>query len=764
MFSTRLFCSLLIVASTAAEITFESEHVLTICDAFTVRHTRRGEVIPECPLHLPPANDFFDHLKASVYEKKCFANTTVSESSLENMTIERGVLILKQLVDSAQYLLEQMMVSFIQAAEDVSGFRPVENDWNPRVYSVLAGVCFLFFHLTARSRTDRLLLSLLLALLTSVVFYFAHLYYRNWFVMSLLIAVALFVGSRFYVRTWLPALSALTFIHLLLPLSGFVVRLVVEIQLLFGPIICQVMNIGSILVRIVCLIGLYIDEKLLVIKVILLPFYQTFISLFDQNDRHVELVESIKKSVIDMTTGLLSSADFKNTSAAQLNAMLIDRFRCLCVNATISWYSACPVLFGRSCASLVDQTELSKVDKGLEVAGQWLTGLILPSLKGTPQKTLSKQLCQPIANSACRAMNVTEYCTPNQILYGQAYQSFSTAVENLRETVLFQPWLRFNFTSYDSIPAVGRNFSLDSDWIWIGRYIVSFLLVGSALVLLIRAFILAFLFVRQYRIDFNFFVSSGRKWWINLARLKLLLKVIAFFFMERATQWTHEMLQKIRFSVPERGEARLAFNVQGNGTLATIVRSVLGSFTIQSKYCTQADTSFCNTPLFTVSWPTWISLFSLSALYFLGVGLLENKANIVMSRVCDLLFHHYSHQKKEIIFKLTREEDQRRRLVISVLVDEALSTSRPENNRRILHFYRQTRHCCWYRFVPTVIQSMIADYKCQVDCLVCQICFQKEMTTRFRCKTLLFCDECRPYLKRCPCGRDICRDGVKIEI
>ena len=126
----------------------------------------------------------------------------------------------------------------------------------------------------------------------------------------------------------------------------------------FGPMLSLVINGFSILIHVVCLIGLYIDEKFLIFKVLLLPLYQTFLSLFDHNDRHSEFVDSIRQSVDDMTTGLLSSTDFKNKSVQQLNEMLASRMRKLCTNVTTSWYKSCPVLFARSCTAYVNQTQL----------------------------------------------------------------------------------------------------------------------------------------------------------------------------------------------------------------------------------------------------------------------------------------------------------------------------------------------------------------------------------------------------------------------
>jgi hypothetical protein len=86
MLTAIVLCLWLIVFS-ASEINYESEHVLTVCDAFTIWHTQKGDPIPECP-QLPLAIGFFDNLTGKVYEKQCEANVSTSNSVQANL-IER---------------------------------------------------------------------------------------------------------------------------------------------------------------------------------------------------------------------------------------------------------------------------------------------------------------------------------------------------------------------------------------------------------------------------------------------------------------------------------------------------------------------------------------------------------------------------------------------------------------------------------------------------------------------------------------------------
>ena len=136
--------------------------------------------------------------------------------------------------------------------------------------------------------------------------------------------------------------------------------------------------------------------------------------------------------------------------------------------------------------------------------------------------------------------------------------------------------------------------------------------------------------------------------WRTAINIKLLVKVLLFFLSECVVRWTPEDLQKIQFFEPEQEDAGLAFNVQGNGTIARIMHSVLGGFSLQSKYCTKADSSVCITPFFTVGWwSTWVSLFTLTGLYVL-TGLYQNKSDYFMCRLCDRLIYRIQQKRIEM--------------------------------------------------------------------------------------------------------------------
>ncbi|EFX79677.1 hypothetical protein DAPPUDRAFT_104203 [Daphnia pulex] len=222
--------------------------------------------------------------------------------------------------------------------------------------------------------------------------------------------------------------------------------------------------------------------------------------------------------------------------------------------------------------------------------------------------------------------------------------------------------------------------------------------------------------------------------------VRLIIKVMFCFWFEQSAKYLHHLLMNIQFVVPNYGSARFVFNVQGDGIFAVLMRAVLGGFSLESKYCKIADTSACNTAFIPVDWRTWVMLFLLAFFYFL-IGLYQSKSDYIMCRICDFLIPKRGEERTEVTLEEINEERRKRSVVVEKLADEEIKHpcfDRGQNDA-IISFYQPRR---WYhRFMPTLILSLIAHWKLGVDSILCQICGQDIITGRFRCKTLLFCEE-----------------------
>ena len=103
-------------------------------------------------------------------------------------------------------------------------------------------------------------------------------------------------------------------------------------------------------------------------------------------------------------------------------------------------------------------------------------------------------------------------------------------------------------------------------------------------------------------------------------------------------------------------------------------------------------------------------------------------------------------------------------------------------NEKIIRFYRNRRP--YYRYLPLFVWNMIAFFRYRVTDTNCQICAQNLICARYlleylsrvrstlncwifyryRCNTILFCDECRNHLTRCPCRLSDCGSLTPVPI
>lgn len=205
-------------------------------------------------------------------------------------------------------------------------------------------------------------------------------------------------------------------------------------------------------------------------------------------------------------------------------------------------------------------------------------------------------------------------------------------------------------------------------------------------------------------------------------------------------------MQQIRFVVPERGSTRFTFQVQGDGTIAAILRFLFGGLDISSKYCKLADASACVPgPYQPVSLISWCVLFILAILHALVFSL--SRSDDVMCHICDLFLMPEIGRKRENIFREKRLGRLRKiGNLIRTMAAERIPLIDLDNNRLLVEF-------CSHRFVPEIVQSLATHLQSgsqlKNTSLACQICYLYSIEWMYKCGTLLFCDNCRFHLLPC---------------
>lgn len=251
--------------------------------------------------------------------------------------------------------------------------------------------------------------------------------------------------------------------------------------------------------------------------------------------------------------------------------------------------------------------------------------------------------------------------------------------------------------------------------------------------------------------------------------ISLLLQAVLALSVERLSKALHAEISRIKFRVNTYGDSRFVFDIQGEGIIAVLFRLLLGGFIIHTSICGTADTARCEGGFLENDLATWITIFALAA-FFAVHGMFKQKSNLILSRMCDFIDpvmarkradHCIGVLEKErdlmgfITDKFAEEELQRRKMVaLSSKCDEPVY--RKAKVVRLLRFYRNPRP--YYRFLPVIALSIIAHVKYDVDDIMCMICSQGLIVGRYSCNTLLFCEDCRAHLKKCPCDISSCNN------
>jgi hypothetical protein len=758
---------------------------MTVCDIHRITISSKGEPIPECD-ELPPPGDFFSVSSRTVWEMPC-DETSDDEPINRRPTIwDRSIRALHWLLEGVQDKIRSLGNILLLAIEDVTRLSLITRKWN--VYWFLVGSlgCSLLFFVQGLylSRAGKIIYNIILNVLIgfamSAAFYMVHLYFENVYVMAVFVAIAIFALTPWYPKLYLSAIGVLTSMELLIPLFGFCIMQIFETQLFFGPVLSIFINCGSIAIHLICLAGMYIDEKLILVKVFLLPFFRMFQKVLGLSDKNRQEIEFMKESA-----HLLNAEIFKTfgevapspmSTWAQWDKAFTDVLQKACKLKQSEWKEACEPFIRDAC-----RTETFNLGPLVDFIA------------------LVTDTCFNLGYYSClrlRNLNVDEICSMKlneTTALGAAFAHYQEALNTLAREIIIDPLVpKVN----NDILEMTAGFDLfAAKWTWWLRHFISWGMAGLCLSIVMLSIVYAIIFLVKYRRNLYFcnnYLSRAitERWNVNLSRrekgryftsftrvifdymyilytypsrfaesIRLICKVMFCFWFEQSAKYLHHLLMNIQFVVPNYGSARFVFNVQGDGLFASLMRAVLGGFSLESKYCKIADSSACNTAFVPVDWRTWLMLFLLAIFYFM-IGLYQSKSDYLMCRLSDFLIPKRGEERAEVILEEIEEERRKRSVIVMALAKEELTDSccNRDQNDLIISFYKPRR---WYhRFMPTAVLSIIAHFKFGIENIMCQVCLRDVIFARHRCRSLLFCEECKYHLTNCPCGSELCKDGL----
>ena len=273
-------------------VSVDTEHIFTVCNGMSITHSRRGDIVPTCD-HLPSTGeDFFRSIANN-------RNFSVDGCHSSNRTdgddvVERNLAILKRGVDVLRKRLRHFVgVLRRQLLPQSTPLDTIANGWDWRIHLVASSIISALFHLRRLFGIDvtSYLVGIVLGFGTGSVYYSIYLFYNDTRLLLIYVLIGLISASPLYRESRLRSISSMTWLQLLLPLSALWLYNTFETHLFFGPILSCVLNGALMLLHLLCLVMLYVDERLTVVKVLLMPFYRIFQDAVTGNQAALVLFE-----------------------------------------------------------------------------------------------------------------------------------------------------------------------------------------------------------------------------------------------------------------------------------------------------------------------------------------------------------------------------------------------------------------------------------------------------------------------------------------
>lgn len=784
-----LILAMTVVHVTAAEnwnTTIDASTIFQVCDIHDVKITFGNNTPPYCP-KLPvvrSAGDFFNQNRA-VFEVKCTDQTQDEPQSRRPTVWDRSVRALHSLVSGVRSKIEAFTAFAASAALDIAEASLITRRWHVFWYFIASSTVSAIFFCQGFtiSRPGKLkfniVLNIIIGFLLTATFYCCHLYFYNVWMMGVLAAIALFCFSPIYPSTYLSGLGLFTLIELFIPMLGMLARFYLNTNLFFGPFLSLVINLGGLLVQSLCFVALYIDEKLMVVKLFFLPFYQICQRIFTSSQRAGQTVRLMQSEAESITRSIFTAMDISPpddlTGLQRIDKAMTDALSMACKTRTMRFMGVCYSFVRKQCLETA-----WNVDPMAYVVATFMCGnAALESCSVMRSKTVDQ------LDSFCRVQN--------QSAFGFVYNSLQEQLNDLHRQIVIDPLAPK--VNPDILEATTGFDLLAASWTWWVARALRWGMAAFCLAVLFVAFIQAVSFLYKYYSDVYFcnnylsYTKIEEEWRIKLTRkeqtkyygsfaqavwdlilfiyrqpqrysqsVRPLVYTLVCWSVEKLAFKVHQLMDCMNFVVPELGDSRFTFNVQGSGMLALQLRLILGGFSIQSKYCKVVDSYACKTAFLPVDWQEYMKLLTVAFFYF-AIGVFQSRSDYLMCRLADFFIPSQGEKRAEVILEDILFERQKRMKIISNMAIEEFEDPvfDKTQNDLIIRFYLPRR---WYhRFFPTLGLQLIAYFVYGIDNILCQVCGSSIVEARFRCRNLLMCEECVMYVRQCPCGSDLCKDN-----
>ena len=794
-------------ANKTANTTFYHESITNVCSTMKIETVHAGQPIPFCkglPDRREDALDprpFFEEVERKwLWEQKCEDKSSDEPEARDQPALQASFEQVTAVMDTIKVGLEAVETMLINIAADVSRFSLVAKNWNwfwfipmSLAMSVLYFVVGLFVvqnnDKVWRSVFTNFIAGFVLITVYSIETLYLKKYTANYSgtLMTGFGIYSFISQTPFFRETPFSGLGTSILIHLLIPIAGTLAYAKFNTTFFFGPVISIIINVSQIILHILCLFWLFIDEKLIIVKTLFLPLIQTFQNLVKESEKSQTEIDMMRQANENMTLDIFNSFEYEGdvqlSDVQALDKALTQAMTKMCEKLQGDWKVSCYPMVKAACA------DVSWNIGG--VIGFFAPWMFCPSI--------STEVCKETTDLSGDFSTIEEFCkgstASNESVFNFLFNKIGAYWEQIRREIIVDPE---TISVNQQLMGELEGFNLfQASWTWWLHVIIDigFSIFVSSLLLI--AIIEAVYALTAYKSNDDFtnnylskdFIESRaneglpirltrkekrkyltnpkestkdyiRYMWYNKPRfydmMKPLILATFCYFFDIGCKLLHEKLQTIDFVVGEFGEARFIFNVEGTSVMANMMKTILGGFSFNSKYCTVADSSICFSSFDTIPSLMWLEVFGLAVLYF-AIGVYNTKSNYLLCVAFDFLMPERARDRGNALLRqIVEAQDQHRQVRYLAAKERAenLGYVAKIENDKVIAFLRSYRF--WVTYLPDLMVNMLA-YSRGAWSIYCQFGCGQIVTNTFICKKFLFCEECAFHLIHCPCSSSICK-------
>ena len=605
----------------------------------------------------------------------------------------------------------------------------------------------------------------------------------------------------------LNVVSVLTLAELTVPSILFILRLSFKINLFWGPITTVITNIYQLVLFVVCQLSLFLKEKLMYAKLLLVPLYAVFNTLddvsADTQDAYFQLTKKninvLSNIVQQLSTEKKLPDNWMNQTnfGSDITHIVKEFMTASCKDVIVTWRKLCGPRFKVGCIGYFEKTALCATSRILDKL------VFSNSERCEP----AENLCDLIKWKVCKTFtDLNGYCdfpTNMTECTGSYFEKIKFSLTTIKSAINFKeimPLFRIIMVSFVNLVS-----DLATDYIGTVKNIIGICFAFQFMWYLVITLCKSIWFYIRFRCDYKYANYTISESWANRncrqlmplrAQERRFLKSsyllnsikhkaindpvsllssfsLAFILMVSISleeivytslQYSAEALD---YRIPSYGVMSVAFDVQGTSTVARLARSVLTGLSFNAHTCSIVDSAEC-TPEIKSTMIYVLFQLSLTATMFFLISCLRDLSHILKSYVCSFFLKNQWHKRNfwlaKSILKVRKLKKKQKIIMLHLTREEQANTTGIVAT--YMTFSSSTAN--WVRKTLTSWKHNLMGFRCQLCFLKFRIknrslkMFRIRKSSFYYCCCCLVCEECMDDIADNCHNCIICNNDFKI--